>query len=64
MNNPTNVHDEVESAGHRYDQAVEKVFAVLEKPDTPPTVLVDATQMLKQSLHLYAVALKRMSAQA
>ena len=64
MKTPTNLHNEVENAGQRYDQAVEKVFAVLEKPDTPPTDVLDATQTLKQTLHLYAAALKRMAAHA
>ena len=53
---------DVETAGKRYEQAVEKVFALTGAPNIQPgSDLSDAIQVVGQSLRLYTGALRRMA---
>jgi len=59
---PSYLRGEVETAGQRYDSAVEKVFALLGGTNIQPCPeLLDATQELREDLRLYAGAIRRMA---
>ena len=53
---------EVEIAGKRYDEAVEKVFALTGAPNTQPgSDLLDAIQVVVHTLRLYTGALRELA---
>ncbi len=53
---------EVETAGKRYEEAVEKVFALTEAPNIQPgSDLSDAIQVAGQRLRLYTGALRSLA---
>ena len=53
---------EVDIAGKRYEQSIEKMFALTGGPNIQPGPdLLDATEVLSENLRLYAGALRRMA---
>jgi len=53
---------EVDSAGERYEQAVERVFALTGGVSSQPGPdLLDAAEILRQSLRVYTGALRRLA---
>jgi hypothetical protein len=53
---------EVKTAGKRYEQAVEKVFALTGEPNIQPgSELSDAIQVVGQTLRLYTGALRSLA---